>query len=361
MTLKELLFNKDTVSMLANSVFNVYHDFDKAGFINEALLHFPKQELKERMTTVRVVLEKYLPNDYVEAIEILTNAFNDFEESHFIYGSILEYIEYNGLSDEHLKLSLNKLGDFTKYFSAEFAIRPFFNSYPESVLTEVLKWAQSDDIHQRRLASEGVRPSLPWGMNINIDYKDGAKSLEYLYYDTERYVTRSVANHLNDISKKDPEFVLKTLKRWKNSHKQDSIEMEYIIKHSLRTLVKKGHNATLEFLGYNLNPKIDYSILELSAKEVNIGGKLHFNFEVFAKEAVTLIIDYNVIYPTKHGKTTKKTYKLKTINVKNNQKIQINGSRSFKPISTRTLYPGVHKIEIQVNGKIILSDSFTLK
>ncbi len=360
MTLKENLFNNKTVSILASNIHKVYPDFDKEGFIKAVLLRFPNEELKERMTSVRLLLEKFLPDDYIEAVTVLTDSFKYFEESLFVYGSVLEYIEYNGLSDEHLKLSLNKLGEFTKYFSAEFAIRPFINHCPKSALAKVLKWSHSSNAHQRRLASEGVRPSLPWGMNINIDYIDGAKSLEYLFYDKERYVTRSVANHLNDISKKDPEYVLATLSRWKNSQKQEAKEMDYIIKHSLRTLIKKGHEKTLEFLGYNLNPRVDYSKLELSAKEVNIGEKLSFYFEAIAKEEVTLIIDYNVVYPTKHGKITKKTYKLKTITVKDNEKILVKGSRSFKEISTRNLYPGSHQIEIQVNGRVILTDSFKL-
>jgi 3-methyladenine DNA glycosylase AlkC len=55
--------------------------------------------------------------------------------------------------------------------------------------------------------------------------------------DESRYVTRSVANHLNDISKIDPELVIKTLALWQNNNK--SKDINYIISHSTRTLVKK--------------------------------------------------------------------------------------------------------------------------
>jgi 3-methyladenine DNA glycosylase AlkC len=40
-----------------------------------------------------------------------------------------------------------------------------------------------------------------------------------LYFDESRYVTRSVANHLNDISKIDESLVIETLEKWKNYKK----------------------------------------------------------------------------------------------------------------------------------------------
>lgn len=68
--------------------------------------------------------------------------------------------------------------------------------------------------HQKRLTSEGLRPKLPWAIGITLDYREGAKPLENLYYDSGRYVTRSVANHLNDISKMEPSYVLSRLNEW---------------------------------------------------------------------------------------------------------------------------------------------------
>jgi hypothetical protein len=35
-------------------------------------------------------------------------------------------------------------------------------------------------------------------------------------------------------------------------------------------------------------------------------------------------------------------------------------SHSLKPVTTRVLYPGVHRIDIQVNGKCVASAAFTL-
>jgi 3-methyladenine DNA glycosylase AlkC len=48
-----------------------------------------------------------------------------------------------------------------------------------------------------------------------------------------------VANHLNDISKIDEDWVLKKLNEWEKSGKQTPKEMQYIRNHATRTLRKK--------------------------------------------------------------------------------------------------------------------------
>jgi len=70
--------------------------------------------------------------------------------------------------------------------------------------------------------------------------------LDNLYVDSSRYVTRSVANHLNDISKINSSLVIDTLDRWNktilflnNLSLNRENDLDYIISHSTRSLVKK--------------------------------------------------------------------------------------------------------------------------
>jgi 3-methyladenine DNA glycosylase AlkC len=145
----------------------------------------------------------------------------------------------NGCNEKYLQYSLETLAYFTQFFSSEWPVRKFFNTFPEETFEFFRKQAKSKNYHIRRWVSEGSRPSLPWGEKIAFDYKKAANLLDELFFDETRYVTRSVANHLNDISKKDADFVYTTLKKWEKSGKQNNKEMDFIIKHSLRTLVKK--------------------------------------------------------------------------------------------------------------------------
>ena len=66
MTLKEELFNRETVSVLANQIKDAYPQFELEQFTNDCVNAFDPLELKERMAFVREMLYKYLPKDFKE-------------------------------------------------------------------------------------------------------------------------------------------------------------------------------------------------------------------------------------------------------------------------------------------------------
>ena len=360
MTLKEQLFNLDTVSSLTKSIKISFSEFNEEAFIEEALIQFKDKELKERITVLTHLLEKYLPSDFLKATAILLESKKNASSGMFVYGSFLEYVEFNGCNELYVDYSLEVLEELTKLFSAEFVIRRFFNEFLEKTYNAFIKWSQSDDYDVRRLASEGSRPKLPWAVKIDLDYTRCKPILDSLFYDDVRYVTRSVANHLNDISKIDPDFVLSILKEWKKSERQNASEMKYIINHSLRTLVKKGHVPTLNFLGFNNNVLVTLENLTLNKKSLKIGETVEFSFDVIPEEDSNLIIDYIIEYPSSTKKISKKVYKLKVCEVKKGKKVVCKGKRSFKEISTRKMKVGTHKVTIQVNGKEYLNEKFEL-
>lgn len=245
--LKDQLFNRQKVEKLAGEIFAVYTDFKKEAFVEDTMRKFPELELKERMHHITQMLWKYLPKDYKKAISIIQKALPPELDNHkkdgdfwdFIYAPYGEFIAKYGLEAPYLSQSLLMLEDITKRFSAEYAIRDFWNTFEKEVHKKFLEWSKSEYYHVRRLASEGSRPRLPWGKKIQLHYKKTEKILDNLFHDTTRYVTRSVANHLNDISKIDPDFVLKKLEQWEKSKKQHPKEMEFIKRHATRTLRKK--------------------------------------------------------------------------------------------------------------------------
>ncbi len=247
--LKDILFNREKVNKIANEIelaINNRFDFNKDNFINDIIKEFQKLELKERIYHIRDTLYKYLPSDYLLAIEIiksalpeeLNNNLTDGDYGDFIYAPYSEYISKYGIDKKYLNKSLTMLEEITKRFSVEYAIRDFWNNYENETYDKFIKWSKSKNYHVRRLASEGSRMRLPWGKKINLDYRKTEKILDNLFYDKTRYVTRSVANHLNDISKIDKDYVLRKLEEWKNSNKQNIKEMEFIIKHATRSIRK---------------------------------------------------------------------------------------------------------------------------
>lgn len=369
-SLKDDLFNAQKVEKIALEIQNVYTGFNIDAFKKDVVGAFPELELKERIYHIRDMLKKYLPENYVMATNILLNALpsqldpekSDDDFGDFIYAPYSDYVATYGCTDEYLDFSLEALREMTRRFSVEFAIRDFINLYPVKTLEMLHICALSENYHERRLASEGLRPKLPWAKKLTIDYSEPFQHLDHLFYDNTRYVTRSVANHLNDIAKIDASLVVETLKRWRKSGKQNPKEMEYITTHALRTLVKKGDEDALALLGYVKSPSILVNGLVLHTNVVRVGEALFFELEIEAKEETKLMIDYLIYFRTKLGTLSSKVHKLKKMNLKKGEKIMLQKKHPFKAnMSTRTLYEGEHRVEVQINGTVYVSDTFMLK
>ncbi len=356
--LKDQLFNEDTISVLFNKLSKVTK-FNTKKATKRALEEFPSLELKERITSLTRILYDMLPKDFEETIQIFDSLVSNVKESLFVYGALLEYLETYGCKDEYYKLSLSRMGVYTRAFSAEFAIRAFINNYQEETYKHVKEWARSENVDTRRLASEGTRPLLPWAKKIHADHALAIEWLSILVHDTDRYVTRSVANHLNDISKFDPDLVIQTLLKWK--HLRTDSEMDYIVKHSLRTLIKQGNSDALELLGFKKNPSVLIDAFNFETDTFYIGEKVYFNFNVLFSEDVKVLVDYVLWFQSKSGRPSKKVYKLTTLQGRKDEMSVISGRVDLTQRTTRKIYPGVHKIDIQVNGDILYSSEFTVE
>jgi 3-methyladenine DNA glycosylase AlkC len=75
-------------------------------------------------------------------------------------------------------------------------------------------WTRDEHYHLRRLCSQGTRPRLSSAQRLMLPR--GIPLLYRLFANPMRYITRWVANHVNDISKTDPHVALDTLERWRS-------------------------------------------------------------------------------------------------------------------------------------------------
>jgi 3-methyladenine DNA glycosylase AlkC len=367
--LKDMLFNKVKVERLANEIKSAYPVFKSKDFIYEVLNDFPKQELMQRIIGIRNQLYKYLPEDYSEAIKIILKALpeeldpnntdNDFGD--FIYAPYSYYVAEYGCNKKDLKISFKALEEITKRFSAEAALRDFLNKFPEETFKQVYNWSVSKNYHVRRLASEGTRPNLPWAKKIKCDPKQFMSVLDVLHIDSTRYVTRSVANHLNDVSKVYPDLVIDTLIRWKKAKKQNQDEIGFIIKHALRTLIKNGNQKALKLLGLG-GCEIEIREFKIHTPIVNVGRELKFSMAIKSKSKndQRLRINYLIFYRKANGSLSPKVFNLTDKVLKKEEELNLNKSHIFKPMSTRVLYAGEHSLEIQINGKPIIKGVFVL-
>ncbi len=367
-SLKDQLFNAEKVAYLAAQFSAAWRDFPTDTFVAAVMAKLPELELKARIIHISVCLQSVLPDNYPDALTIILKALppeldparSDDDFGDFIHAPLSEFIAMYGCSAEYLEISLAGLRENTKRFSVEGPIRTFINAFPAETLAFLTECAQSENYHVRRLASEGTRPKLPWAQKLVIDYHAPLSILDALFADQTRYVTRSVANHLNDIAKLDPALVVETLQRWKESGAQDEKEMAWICQHATRTLIKQGDPDALKLLGYGETPEIEISDFETSTPEVVIGEAFLFSFTLTAKKPQKLLVDYQMTFASDRDKQSQKVFKLKQLDVTEGKVTKIKKKHPMKLMTTRRLFPGTHTITLQVNGEPFDSLSFEL-
>ncbi len=339
------VFNKKFIDILGEDIKKEYEEFDKDKFYNLVFEDiFELLQLKERMRHITFALGKMLNRSYKENIDILIRATKG--RSGMPYIVLPDYVEIFGLSD--LEVSKRALKEFTKLFSSEFAVRPFIIRYENEMLEEIEKWAEDENEHIRRLASEGTRPILPWAMDIPAFRTNPRKIidiLDKLKDDESAYVRKSVANNLNSISKDHPEITLEIAKKWYGENKNRN----QLVKHGLRTILKSSDERALELLGYH-NPK-DIKMSNFKGdKRVKIGETYNFSFELISENQIgKLRLEYIMDLVRLNNKRNQKVFKISEGDFKGSVK-KIEKKHSFKPVTTRKYYKGLHRITLLVNG-----------
>jgi len=372
-SLKDELFNRQKVRYLAGLFALSDADFDAAGFEEAVMERLVSLELKARIVWIADVLESYVNPDFTVACQQilaalpapLDPALSDDDFGDFIFAPLGVFVVRNGLDSQYQALSMHVLKELTQRFSMEDSIRYFIDAYPEEVMCELEQWATDDNYHVRRLASEGTRPLLPWSARLQIPVDRPLAILDILYTDPTRYVVRSVANHLNDISKSDPDIVLQVLTRWHQQnaqdHKQSGDELSWLTSHALRTLIKQGHPGALQLLGYSLEPDVTVSDLCLDQSVLHGGGILSFSCEIEACVDEKLMIDYVVCFAKADGRMSEKIFKLKRCFVKKGDIVLIAKKHHFRAdATTYRLYSGAHSLGLQINGQRYPQENFTL-
>ncbi|SCZ63447.1 3-methyladenine DNA glycosylase AlkC [Epibacterium ulvae] len=365
-SLKDQLYNAEKVQYLADLFGAASTDFDVDQFTSDVMERLLDLELKERIAWICECLCRHLPGALPDVQETLLKALpppldpglSDDDFGDFIFAPLGEFVVAKGL-EEHAALGLDLLHAITQRFSMEWAIRPFLNRWPEETMARLVQWSEDPNYHVRRLASEGTRPRLPWGEAVGLALADPLPLLDQLHRDKTRYVTRSVANHLNDISKKKPDLVLERLRKWRDLGVQTPKELDWMTAHALRGLVKEGHGAALQMLGYD--PEVPVvAKLHLETTSVAIGEALNFHCELEADQALPVLVDYRLHFQRPSGKTSVKVFKLKQAKISKGA-LTVKKSHKFKSgASTFTLVPGAHHIELMVNGVVRAEAHFDL-
>ncbi|MBI5450360.1 MAG: DNA alkylation repair protein [Gammaproteobacteria bacterium] len=352
---------------IASMVGEVYPFFDGERFVAEVKKGYQPLELMARGWQIAHHLRRHLPDDYSQAIEILIASLGPRLErteglglAPFLYlPHVLLVAEY-GLG--HFEASMRAQYQLTQRFSAEFSIRRYLEHHPVATLHVLRQWATDPSPHVRRLVSEGTRPRLPWASRLAMFQRDPQPVLallELLKDDPELYVRRSVANNLNDIGKDHRELLVATARRWM---KDASAERQWIIRHALRSAVKQGDRGALAVLGFGAAAGARLRDVAIAPQQVRRGGSVQIGFEVYnaSDQIMPLLVDFRIHFVKARGASRPKVFKLKSINLGPGQAVRLGKRVSLAEMTTRRHYPGVHAVDVLLNGKPHKLGSFTV-
>ncbi|MDM7989050.1 DNA alkylation repair protein [Arthrobacter sp. zg-Y877] len=247
--------------------------------------------------------------------------------------------------------ALALLAELTPRLTSEFAIRRLLQADHERALAIMQTWTNHPNEHVRRLASEGTRPYLPWAVRVPLLLATSGATLPLLdamHNDESEYVRRSVANHTNDLARHAPELVLEAAARWQQTGTPGST---WVVRRSLRTLVKKGNPRALELMGFT-PAQVSATRLRAETSVLALPGELAFDFVLTntGDAPARLSVDYAVHYVKANGSTAEKVFKLTAVSLDPGESRQLRGRHGFRQMTTRRHYAGTHALEVQVNG-----------
>lgn len=332
--------------------------FDRTAFLDTALDGLDGLSIMERVRHIADALHEALSTDYATAIHVVRAIAPHLTHS-FQAIAVTEFVARQGLGD--FDRSMEALADLTRFGSAEFAIRPFLAAEPARTLTQMLRWTDHPNEHVRRLASEGSRPRLPWASRVPALRDDptlAAPILDALRDDPSLYVRKSVANHLNDIGKDRPDWLVEHLQGWD----RETPRTAWIVRHALRSLIKKGDPRALALIGVAHGAQVRVTRFTVEPATLKLGETVTITAELasLAQADQRLVVDYRLHYARSAGKTAAKVFKLKTFDLAGSASATLGIRQVMRDFSTRRHHAGRHEMELLVNGLTMATAAFDL-
>lgn len=358
------LLNADRVKQIAGDFAHAWPDFPTKQFIRQSTAGLEALELKDRARHIAKALGAALPTDVTKAMRIAISALGNpltvtegYGNEVFRHMPLSTWLHEVGPRDVETALEANY--ELTKRFTAEFSIRSLILSAPTKTLKTMKAWTKDESPHVRRLVSEGSRPRLPWGERLPALQADPSLSLpllEALKDDDEEYVRRSVANHLNDLSKDHPSVVLETAKRWLVGA---SKERRRLVEHGLRTLVKAGNEEALSLLGAS---GADLTVRgAVTPSKLKVGESITVEATVKNRgSALTHVVVEAVVHFVRPKGTSTKKFRLARLDLEAGASQTISRRFQMAHRSIRRLYSGAHAVDVQANGRTVKAGTFTL-
>jgi hypothetical protein len=96
--------------------------------------------------------------------------------------------------------------------------------------------------------------------------------------------------------------------------------------------------------------------------EVKFGDAMQFSLSISSdsNEDQALMIDYIIHHQKANGSTSPKVFKWRVVSLAGNKTLVSSRKHAFKKITTRVYYPGLHRVEVVINGVSVGAADFEL-
>jgi 3-methyladenine DNA glycosylase AlkC len=362
-------FGRDVPERIAEMLTRADPTFRSAAFVTDALEGYDELELTPRARRIADVLRTYLPDDVERAAAVVAASLGPPIEGDeltgvgmapFVYLPFVYWIAAEGLGHWDAAMALQH--ELTQRCTCEFSIRAFIDADPERTLARLREWTRDPSPHVRRLVSEGTRPRLPWAPRLRRFVEDPTPVvalLEVLKDDPTTLVRRSVANNLNDIGKDHPAVLVDVCRRWLVDATD---ERRALVRHALRSAVRRGEPEALDLLGFGGRPSIEVSDVTVQPAVAAIGERVRIGCLVrnAADARAAWNVDLRIHFVKANGATSPKVFKLRMVVLEPGGTATLTKSISLAQHTTRTHHPGVHAVELVVNGVTYRLGAFTV-
>jgi 3-methyladenine DNA glycosylase AlkC len=361
-------FSPSLVRRLAADLARAHSPFPVKPFVKDACAGLDALELLDRGRHIARALGTHLPASYPDAIDVLLRSLGPEHATDELLGAGMApffylphtmFVAERGL--DYFDLSMRAQHELTRRFSAESSIRPYIAKDPERAFALLREWTNDPNAHVRRLVSEGTRLRLPWAPRVawlDANPERVLALLELLKDDPSTMVRRSVANNLNDLGKARPDLLNRTAAAWLDGGA--SPERRALIEHALRGAVKRGDAEALRLLGFGKKASVSLEHVVFQPRRVTIGGRVTMSFTLrnTARAPRDLLVDVAVHFVKARGVTGAKVFKLKRLTLGPREHADLQTSFSLAIHTTRVPQPGVHEVDVIVNGQRIPAGSF---
>lgn len=352
------MFNAAYYRRVADALAGDHRGFDRRRFLKVAQAGLADLTLIQRVRRTSEAARAALPEDFAKAVAIIQRLAPKLPTG-FTGIWLPDFVGQYGHG--HFAESMAALRYLTAFSSAEFAIREFLKRDLSRTLAVMEEWSRDANEHVRRLASEGSRPRLPWSFRLEPVIADPtltATILGNLRIDSSLYVRKSVGNHLNGISKDHPDWMLAQLRSWDLAHPHT----RWIARHAARTLIKAGHQPALALFDFGQAARVNISEFAIEPRRLKLGQTLVFSCVLAStsRERQMLAVDYRVHYVKASGATSVKVFKWRELALAPGERVTLLKRQVVRDFTTRRHHAGRHRLEVQINGRILVSGHFDL-